>query len=143
PGVAGGLAAGAGRGDPVAADAAAAEPAEDLGQRLLAELPDAPRRQLPAVPVPAGQALLLEPARDLLPLAERPLGLGAEAVADLPRVELVEVAGARRLLEGLLEGVEVLQLAHDAHRRVERERLGTREGVLACEVGRRSQRLHQ
>src|SRR5262249_60991165 len=131
----------ASRRHPAPPDAAATAPAEAPGQRLLAELPDAPRRQLPAVPVPAGQALLLEPARDLLQLAERPLGLGAEAVADLPRVELVEVAGARRLLEGLLEGVEVLQLAHDAHRRVERERLGPREGVLAREVGRRSPRL--
>ena len=81
---------------------------EDLLQRLLADLADAPRRQLHAFAVAADEARLLQHPRHVLELLQVAPRLFAQQPLDLVEVQVVQVAAPPDLLQLLLELVHVL-----------------------------------
>ena len=126
----------------VVADAVFLQVLEHLPHGLLPDAPDAPGRQVHIVVVSYVSGVLqqLPQAVQLFP---RPPGLFAQQFGQLLRVNVVQVASAHGLLEGLFQPVQVLHLAHGLHSLLQGHAVVAQEGILPGQVVRRHEGLHQ
>jgi hypothetical protein len=122
--------------DPVAAEAVATQPREQVVEDLLPDAPAAPRRELEPVAVARQVSGALELPRQLVEPFEIAHRVVAEQVTDVTAVELREIGRPVDVAQCILERVERLEPPDLLERAVEPERLVASEPEAVAQAAR-------
>ena len=105
---------------------------EDLLERPLADLPNAPRRELVPLAVFPDESGLLEKFGHTPELVERLLRGWARQTLHLVPVKRLEIVRVARAADGVLHVRELVHLVHEAEGLRQRQRLVTRHRVVVA-----------